>query len=75
MKSQSFQVFVKDFCFLLPSDVDVERVKSVLVDLEDGDLGQVADRVRQIFDRVLTQVKVSQVGLKNKKILVITNVI
>ena len=52
---------------VVPSNVDVERVKSVLVDFEDGDLGQVADRVRQILDRVLTQVKDSQVGLKNKQ--------
>ena len=53
---------------VVPSNVDVERVKSVLVDFEDGDLGQVADCVRQILDRVLTQVKVSQVGLKKIKI-------
>jgi hypothetical protein len=60
---------------VVPSNVDVERVKSVLVDFEDGDLGQVADRVRQILDRVLTQVKVSQVGLKKNKNLFIMTIV
>ena len=49
---------------VLPPDVEVERVQPVLVDLEDGDLGQVADRVRKVLDGVLAQVKVRQVGLK-----------
>jgi hypothetical protein len=48
----------------LPPDVEVESVESVLVDLEDGDLGEVADGVRKVLDRVLAQVKVRQVGLE-----------
>jgi hypothetical protein len=39
-------------------------VQAVLVDLEDGDLGQVADRIRKILDRVLAEVQVRQICLK-----------
>ena len=41
-------------------DVEVERGQAVLVDLEDGQLGQVTDRVWQELDGVLAQVQVGE---------------
>ena len=50
----------------LPSDVDVESVQSILIDFEDRDFWEISDGVWQVFDRVLTQVQVSQVRLLRK---------